>query len=63
MKKRLYELPKSTVFYMQTETLTVVSSINSNVDLRLGGGPSDENARVKQQSNYDVWDDDWSANK
>jgi hypothetical protein len=47
---------------MQTETLTVVSSINSNVDLRLGG-PSDENARVKQQSNYDVWDDDWSANK
>lgn len=68
MKKTMYEAPQATVLHIQTETLiaqTTVNAINNNVNLKFGGGTpqdvSDPNARVKEQSNYNVWDDDWSA--
>lgn len=39
-----------------------INRISSNANLNYGGGASGS-ARVKENRSYNVWDDDWQANK
>jgi len=63
MKKK-YLNPEMT--FVQAESAIMISQsinrISSNANLNYGGGAS-ESARVKENRSYNVWDDDWQANK
>ncbi len=63
MKKK-YLNPGMT--FVQVESTIMISQsinrISSNANLNYGGGASGS-ARVKENHSYNVWDDDWQANK
>lgn len=52
--------------FVQVESAIMISQsinrISSNANLNYGGGASGS-ARVKENHSYNVWDDDWQANK
>ena len=62
MKKK-YMTPEQRVVELQHNTMLLqaspVTSVNSNAGMNYGGGNS-QSARVKEQTDYNVWDNDWS---
>ena len=61
--KRIYQQPVITVVCVQNAQLLCnsIRSVESNADVSYGGkssGPA--SARVKEQTDYNVWDDNWS---
>lgn len=61
MKKRLYSQPTLTALYPDCANMIADSlhKVEGNANLRYGGG-GNQDARVKEQHNYNVWDDNWS---
>ena len=61
MKKRYYSQPALTTIYTDCTNMIADSlhKVESNVNLRYGGG-GNQDARVKRQHDYNVWDDNWS---
>ena len=59
--KKIYQKPAITVVRIEHASLICesVSSVENNVNIYYRGAGNGE-ARVKEQSNYSVWDDDWS---
>lgn len=65
--KKNYLLPTSSVVRIQQQRIIctsqsgAISGLSSNAELNYGGGNS-VSARVREQSSYNVWDDDWQNN-
>ena len=59
--KRIYQKPDMTVVRIEHASLICesVNSVENNADINYRGAGNGA-ARVKEQSNYNVWDDDWS---
>lgn len=61
MMNKKYQKPDLRVVCIENAHLVCESlhSVQSNVNLRYGGGNTGS-ARVKEQKDYNVWEDNWS---